>query len=340
MSSSTDNYKTKSPVLLLLFNRPDETIKLIDALSKVRPQKIYISIDGNREGNKDDIENQAKILDIINEKIQWTKEVSINNLSINYGCGIGPRKGISWFFENVDSGIILEDDCIPSISFFKFCDYLLPKYANTQKVWLISGDNGGPILPEKYFTNSDYLYTNIPLIWGWATWSDRWKKYDEELDNWKKGIIYNYSFFKHVNFFEKFIVSRICKGASRTKIKNFWDFQLYSTMLKNNGLGVIPKNNLISNIGWGDLATHTKVENNRSHSVFLEEELTISPKKLESHKLQNSLITYKAHTNVTDKYINTDNISLLRIGYMVSRTVYYFNFIIKAFYSKKYGHTI
>ena len=84
MSSSTDNYKTKSPVLLLLFNRPDETIKLIDALSKVRPQKIYISIDGNREGNKDDIKNQAQILDIINEKIHWTKEVSINKLTINF----------------------------------------------------------------------------------------------------------------------------------------------------------------------------------------------------------------------------------------------------------------
>jgi len=335
MSDNSENYKTNSPVLLLLFNRPDETIELIDAVAKVKPQKIYISIDGYREGNKDDLENQARIMDIINDKILWTKEIFINNLTTNYGCGEGPRKGITWFFENVDSGIILEDDCIPSISFFKFCDYLLPKYADNQRVWLISGDNGGPILPKKYFINSDYLYINIPLIWGWATWSNRWKKYDEELDNWKKGILSNYSLFKHVKFFEKFIVSRICKGASRTNIKNFWDFQLYSTMLKNNGLAIIPKNNLISNIGWGDLATHTKVENNRSHSIFLEEELSIPPKKIASNKLDNSLITYKAHTNVTDKYINTNSIFLLRIGYIVSRTVYYFNFVIKAIASKK-----
>ena len=98
-------------------------------------------------------------------------------------------------------------------------------------------------------------------------------------------------------------------------------------MLQNQGYGIIPKNNLISNIGWGDLATHTKKENNRSFSNIVEEELILETKEISSSKRINSLITYNVHTNVTDRYINTENLSLLRVGYIVSRATYYIKYL-------------
>ena len=165
------------------------------------------------------------------------------------------------------------------------------------------------------------------MIWGWATWRDRWIKYDEDLELWKKGVLKNYYKLNHVKFFEKFIVSRVSKLASKAENKNFWDFQLYSTMLQNQGYGIIPKNNLISNIGWGDLATHTKKENNRSFSNIVEEELILETKEISSSKRINSLITYNVHTNVTDRYINTENLSLLRVGYIISRATYYIKYL-------------
>tara|TARA_Y100000816_G_C26017512_1_gene532219 strand:+ start:74 stop:1075 length:1002 start_codon:yes stop_codon:yes gene_type:complete len=329
MKMKNQNYKTKTPVLILLFNRPEQTMELIKSLRKVQPPKIYVSIDGPRENNNYDSEKIREITHLLEKEIDWSTDIYINHLDNNYGCGLGPRKGITWFFENEKAGIILEDDCIPGESFFKFCDYLLPKYSNNKNIWLISGDNGGPIVSEKHFKDYDYLFTRIPLIWGWATWSDRWKKYNEELNFWQQGIFKNYSLFNHVSFFEKIIVSRICKGASKTKIKNFWDFQLYSTMLQNDGFGIIPKNNLISNIGWGEIATHTKVENNRSFSKISENDLATEPSLITSSKKINNLITYRAHTNVTDKYINSENLTLLRIGYIFSRTSYYLKFLYK-----------
>ena len=327
MSSSKHNYQTDSPVLILLFNRPKETLRLIKSLQIVRPNKVYINIDGPRENSVDDNQRVRKVKKIIKDNINWTSEIFINTLEKNYGCGDGPRVGINWFFKNEEYGIILEDDCIPGESFFRFCDSLLRKYADDKKIWLISGDNGGPIISAKHFKESDFLFTRIPLIWGWATWRDRWIKYDEDLELWKKGVLKNYNKLNHVKFFEKFIVSRVSKLASKAENKNFWDFQLYSTMLQNQGYGIIPKNNLISNIGWGDIATHTKKENNRSFSNIVEEELILETKEISSSKRINSLITYNVHTNVTDRYINTENLSLLRVGYIVSRATYYIKYL-------------
>ena len=323
-------YITKSPVLLILFNRPEYFNQLINTLRDVRVSKLFISIDAPRENNMvQDSKKISELLEMIKIKIDWDCEVKLKTNDKNLGCGDGPKSAISWFFNNVDRGIILEDDCIPTTSFFLFSDTLLEKYEFDKDIWLISGDNGGPIVSEKHFKDYDYLFTRIPLIWGWATWSDRWKKYNEELNFWQQGIFKNYSLFNHVSFFEKIIVSRICKGASKTKIKNFWDFQLYSTMLQNDGFGIIPKNNLISNIGWGEIATHTKVENNRSFSKISENDLATEPSLITSSKKINNLITYRAHTNVTDKYINSENLTLLRIGYIFSRTSYYLKFLYK-----------
>ena len=320
-----NNYQSNSPVLLLLFNRPNETRQLLEVISKVQPKQLFISIDGPRNDNDKDQIN--KILDNISEKINFDCDLRIQKQEKNLGCGLGPRAGISWFFENVEEGIILEDDCIPSESFFEFCDTLLKKYKNNKNIWIISGDNGGPILNEKYFYNTDYIFSNIPLIWGWASWKDRWEKYDENLSNWNYGTLQNLKYLRHVSLFEKFIVGRICKNSSKTEIKNFWDFQLYSSMLKNKGFAIIPRINLISNIGWGDIATHTVKESFRT-KVKTNNFKTIKHNDIvQTDKKINNIITYSIHTNTPKRIINLEKLYLVRIFYLLKRLQYYFSYI-------------
>ena len=321
-----EKYKIKSPILLILFNRPDQTEELLKSIKLVKPKNLYIGIDGPR--NNDDQEKINKILNLINQYIDFDCNLKINNLNENLWCGLGPRAAISWFFENVESGIILEDDCIPSESFFNFCDELLEKYKKDQRIWMISGDNGGPILKSNYFDDFDYTFSNVPLIWGWATWKDRWEKYDDNLNSWEKGTIFNLKYLTHVSIFEKFIVGRICKNSSKSKEKNFWDFQMYSSMMKHNSFAVVPRLNLISNIGWGDIATHTKDENFRSYSpVESYIELNHNP-NIEVNKKINSMITYSIHTNTQKNIIDKDKINLIRLFYLLNRIQYYFSYIL------------
>jgi len=310
-------YQAKSPVLIILFNRPKHTIELLKSIKKVKPKKLYVGIDGPRHA-KDQLLIDENI-ELVKKMIDFDCEVKFHTQLNNLGCGLGPRSAISWFFENEEQGIILEDDCIPNESFFRFMDELLPKYDENKEVWIISGDNGGPVLNQKYFQGQDYIFTNIPLIWGWASWRDRWVNYDENLENWKLGAFKNYNILNHVNYFEKYVVSTLCKNSSKSVNKNFWDFQLYSSMMKNNGYGIIPKKNMISNIGWGEDATHTKNKNYRTKAKYGEFKTLNHPKSIVSSKKINNLITYSIHTNVSKKIINMDIIFLMRLFYIVDR---------------------
>ena len=309
-------YSVSSPVLLILFNRFDQTKALIESLKQVSLTKLYIGIDGPR--NESDKEEISKIVKYIKYEVANNCEVFFNLQEQNLGCGLGPRAAISWFFTMEEEGIILEDDCIPNSTFFKYCDDLLTKYKNENNVWIISGDNGGPILRDQYFLDYDYTFSRVPLIWGWATWKDRWLNYDDNLENWKSSVLKNWKKLDHVKFFEKFVVGKICRNASNSKNNNFWDFQLYSTMLKKNGFAIVPRKNLISNIGWGDIATHTKEENFRSKAekydfdIELTNALPINDKKI------NAIITYSIHTNVPKNIIDTNNLTLIRIFYILT----------------------
>lgn len=317
-----NSIRKSPPVLLLLFNRSKTTHELFQALKLVEPAKLYIHIDGPRKNIEIDLEEITKIKKIIKDEITWDCIVKTNFSEINYGCGLGPRRGISWFFEHEEKGIILEDDCIPSPIFFTFCDELLTKYKNQKKVWLISGDNANQIIPNRFFNGQDYCFSSIPFIWGWATWKDRWELYDEDLSIWNQSFFKKINFIKHVLPFEKLIISRIFKNANNQKNKNFWDFQYYSSMLKYGAFAAVPRVNLIKNIGWGETATHTSNLSARMNSSYGEMN-TIKSNIIPNNNLKlNSLITYKLHTDVPEKYIDTELIIFLRLGYVVSRISY------------------
>ena len=170
------------PVLILGYNRPSHIKKLIKSLKKIKPKKIYISLDGPK--NKIEDIKKCKLVKNEIDKINWDCVLKKNYNSNNLGCKESVSRGIKWFFKSNKFGIILEDDCIPNRTFFNFCYKIDQIYKNNKKIFSISGSNffNGQIKDDYYFSK----YTHC---WGWATWSRAWKHYDNKLsfwDEWKK----------------------------------------------------------------------------------------------------------------------------------------------------------
>jgi len=212
-----------TPVLLLIFNRPDLTAKVFESIRKMRPRQLFIAADGPRSNVKGEL-NKCLLARKVVGRVDWQCKVKTLFQSENLGCGLGPVTGINWSFDNVESGIILEDDCLPNESFFYFCQELLHYYRNNPKIMHISGDN---FQMGRRRGNASYFFSEYTHNWGWATWRRAWKYYDYELLNSKKR-------------------------------KHIWDKQWLMTIQKQRGLAILPNVNLVSNIGFGNSATHTK----------------------------------------------------------------------------------
>lgn len=265
----------RTPILLLIFNRPDTTRLVFEQIKKIKPSKLFIAADGPREDRLDEKEKCEETRKIV-KQIDWPCEVHERFSDTNLGCKIGVSSAINWFFENVEEGIILEDDCLPNPSFFSFCQELLSKYRNAEKVKMISGDNfhfGKKLCGESYY------FSNIPNIWGWATWKRAWQEYDLSMKT--------YPDFKRNND-----ISRVFKDKKKQKywLKlfdslynskiNTWDGQWVYTIYKNNGLSITPSVNLISNIGFEANATHTKIGSVLSNIPAENLEIIIHPESI------------------------------------------------------------
>jgi hypothetical protein len=240
---------TKSPVLFIVFNRPETSQKVLKQIIKARPSKLYIAGDGARNKAEEKVVNETRALvsnmsEGLNVEYLWRDK--------NLGCKKGVIGAINWFFENEESGIILEDDCLPSSSFFSFCDETLEKYKDTPEVMHIAGSN---LLIQASDSTSSYYFTRLPNIWGWATWKRAWNQYDSEMSKIEtfktssnlKDIIKDPKLrSRYIRLYEK-----IYNGVDT------WDFQWTYSNIINNGLSIIPNKNLITNIGFGVNATHS-----------------------------------------------------------------------------------
>lgn len=246
-----------TPVLLLIFNRPDPSLQLIREIKKVKPAKLYIAADGPRahiEG--EDLRCQETRNTVLNE-IDWTCQIRTLFREENIGCGLGVSQAITWFLEQEEQGIILEDDCIPHQSFFHFCEELLERYRHDTRIMQISGTNfhKGWVNDPEY----SYYFSEIGICWGWATWRRAWNLYDyhmqlyDEAEN--KGFLDTYPFFKYGkdNHVYEMIQRLKLTGALDT-----WDVQWNFAQYIHNGLAITPAQNLIKNVGFGEDATHTK----------------------------------------------------------------------------------
>lgn len=248
---------TDSPVLLITFNRPDTTQKVFDAIRKAKPQKLYIASDAPRSGNLEDERNCALVKEIV-KQVDWDCEVYYRFADVNQGCGPGPYNAISWAFENEDRLIILEDDCVPAQPFFNYCEELLERYKNDSRIWIISGNQ---YTEEAVTTPHSYFFSRYGHSWGWATWKRCWAAMDMSMSKYPLIIeqdLYKATFRtkEEAAFFQK-TIDRIYYDEELKS--HIWDFQFGFAITSNGGLCIVPKKNLVTNIGY--LGTHSEIKN-------------------------------------------------------------------------------
>lgn len=240
--------KCISPVLLIIFNRPLLTKKVFSVIKEARPSKLYIAADGPRP-----IESEEELCSEAREiisTIDWDCNVNTKFRKENIGCGLGPKSAIDWFFQNENQGIILEDDCLPSIDFFKFCDEMLLKYENDCRIMHINGSNF-----HKGWSNNSYSYyfSQYGYCWGWATWKRAWKYFDFYVHHYNEieySGLYKDFFYKNTSYKEYF------KQLPANNRNDIWDYQWEFCRFIQSGLAITPNVNLVKNIGIGS-GTHT-----------------------------------------------------------------------------------
>jgi hypothetical protein len=235
---------TNVPVALIFFARPDVLEITFQAIRKVRPKKIFLIQDGPRINRPDDIENIKKCREIV-ERIDWDCEVFKDYSEKNLGCGMRIYSGLNWAFNYVDRLAVIEDDCVPSKSFFDFSEELLERFLCDERIGMISGMNN---LGYYEMSEHDYFFTEYGSVWGWATWKRVWETVDFNMgflnDKDAERLITNLygSFFYNEG---KRRISKINNGVKLTS----WSYQFGLNMFLNSYLTIVPKSNLISNIG-------------------------------------------------------------------------------------------
>ena len=242
----------KTPVVFVIFNRPETTEKVFEAIRKARPEKLLVVADAPRPGHPTDTERCAATRAIIG-RVDWNCEVLTNYAETNMGVGPRLSSGFDWVFNLVEEAIILEDDCLPHPTFFRFCEEMLNRHRHDTRVTSVSGHNmqlGHSRTPHSYY------YSRYNHIWGWATWRRTWQLYDFKMKLWpvvkEENVLASIlETPKSVRIWSK-IFQELYDGMTFT-----WDYQLTFACWINNGLGIIPDVNLVSNIGHGSGATNT-----------------------------------------------------------------------------------
>tara|TARA_A100001388_G_scaffold236666_1_gene190691 strand:- start:208 stop:1191 length:984 start_codon:yes stop_codon:yes gene_type:complete len=244
----------KTPILIIAWKRPTKTKELINKIKEIKPNNLYIACDGPKNENTDENHKVMETRELLLKGFEDVKSKKYLFSKDNQGCKIAVSNAISWFFENEKEGIILEDDCIPHLDFFFFCEEMLETYRNDKRVWSITGHNQQNNIKRGTGT---YYFSKYPRSWGWATWARSWSKYDKDIKDWPKikseGILQSQLEKRsEIEYWEKILDSIYYHNSPNT-----WDYQWTLYSLLNSGLTIVPNKNLIKNIGFGKDATHT-----------------------------------------------------------------------------------
>jgi hypothetical protein len=299
------------PILLIIFNRPDTTSLVLNSIKNAQPKQLFIAADGPRKDIETDIEGCEMARNIV-KKIDWNCEVKYLFQDTNLGCRKGVVTAIDWFFDNVESGIILEDDCLPNPTFFRFCSELIEYYKYEKKVMMIGGNN---YQFGKKRGSYSYYFSVFGHIWGWASWRRAWRYYVKDLETWPD--------VKNSNWIKEYMITD--QGAKQYTrfLNNIYNGELDSwayiwsySRWRQNGLSIVPNCNLVENIGFDTRATHTTKK--KRITTLKKEEISFPlkhPKKIERNKLADKFTVN--HLYLGNPLI--DDIGLLRYLYFKIR---------------------
>ena len=271
-----------TPIAIIIFNRPDATELLLKKISAARPKRLFVISDGARVGIDGERERVSRCRELV-EKIQWECDVYKNYSDVNLGCKERVSTGLDWLFSMVDMAIILEDDCIPHLDFFRFSSELLDRYKDDERVMSVCGTR---ICPEDDEETSSYYFSKYSICWGWATWKRAWACFDSNLelldhvDN--KDFLYGHLGGRRQAIYWKYVLSKTRSGAI-----NSWAYRWMFSCWINNGLAVVPKRNLISNVGFGHDASRTKSEKRYTRMAVSGLDFPLSHQKVVSCDYEN-----------------------------------------------------
>ena len=235
-------FKTDVAVLILFFNRPEHLKKVFDEVRKARPSRLFLYQDGPR--SEQDMPGIEKCRQVV-EAIDWECDVHRLYQERNYGCDPSEYISQKWAFSMADKCIVLEDDDVPSQSFFPFCKELLDRYEHDDRITMIAGFNSDEVTAG---VPDDYFFTTVFSIWGWASWRrvvDKWDEHYTFLDDPYAVELLN-NLVKQRRYRSDFMP--MCRDH-RAAGKAFYETIFWSSMLLNNGLAIMPTRNLINNMG-------------------------------------------------------------------------------------------
>lgn len=247
------DFRLATPVAFIIFNRPDTTERVFAEIAKAKPPKLLVVGDGARANRPEEAEKVAAARAII-KRVDWDCEVLTNFSEVNLGCKRRVSSGIDWVFEQVEEAIILEDDCLPDPTFFRFCQELLERYRHDQRIGMISGVN---FQFGNRRNDDSYYFSKYVHIWGWASWRDRWVgSYDVTMARWPRirdeawlaDMVGN---TREADYWQK-IFERVHRGEIDT-----WDYQWVFANWVEGRMSILPAVNMISNVGFDGNATHT-----------------------------------------------------------------------------------
>jgi hypothetical protein len=255
----------KTPVVLIIFNRPAQTEKVFDVIRQAKPPKLLVIADGSRAERPGEAEKCAAARAVI-DRVDWDCEVFKNYSDVNLGCDPRISSGLNWVFETVEEAIILEDDCVPHPTFFRYCEELLERYRHDARVMNISGQN---VLFGRHRTEYSYYFSRYTLCWGWASWRRAWQYFDVDVKLWPE--IRDQNLIKNV-LVDPYAV-KVWERTVQLLYDGYltgWDFKWMFACWLQNGFCIIPNGNLVTNIGHGSEATHTNDEKSPYNNMLVE----------------------------------------------------------------------
>lgn len=264
-----DKKRLETPVLFLIFNRLDTATQVFESIREARPLRLYIAGDGPRTEHQGESDEVLTIREYVLSMIDWDCDVKTLFRAENLGCKLAVSSAIGWFFEHEEMGIILEDDILPGQSFFRFCEELLIRYKDDERVMHIAGMTyvEDPVELEGY----SYHFARVGGIWGWGTWRRAWKLYESEMESYPQAL-------EEKVFDDLFIGEEKIKGFYLQMFKrgfkntHTWDYQWTYTKIINGSINIMPSRNLVKNIGLGVKgATHTNKSNAKFETMSIKE---------------------------------------------------------------------